>query len=146
MKKITLGADHAGFKLKEELKNHLIKKGYSIIDVSPQFIPGDDYPAIAKKVVYTILHTPYSIPGILVCGSGYGMDIVANRFKGVRAGVARSIQDAVSARIDDHTNVLVLGERMTKPTLAKKILDTWLKTKPSKIARHMRRVKQMDLV
>ena len=135
--KIYLGADHAGFELKEKIK----QPGY--MDLSPVFLKGDDYPLAARKVAMAIGQDKDSL-GILVCGTGHGMDIAANRLKGVRAIVARTEQDAKLAREHNHANVIVLGGWITKPALAKKIIATFLKTKPSKDARHVRRVKQLD--
>ena len=135
--KIYLGADHAGFELKEKIK----QPGY--MDLSPVFLKGDDYPLAARKVAMAIEQDKDSL-GILVCGTGHGMDIAANRLKGVRAIVARTEQDAKLAREHNHANVIVLGGWITKPALAKKIIATFLKTKPSKDARHVRRVKQLD--
>ncbi|MBM3204463.1 RpiB/LacA/LacB family sugar-phosphate isomerase [Candidatus Uhrbacteria bacterium] len=144
MKTLLIGADHAGFKLKEEVKNYLIKKGWSIDDITPTFVAGNDYPPIAKFAVAKLKTENDQRKAILLCGSGYGMDIVANRHKGMRAIVARSSQDAILSRQDDHSNILILGARVTKPTVAKKIIDAWLKTKPSTAERHLRRLKEID--
>ncbi|HVM90547.1 MAG TPA: RpiB/LacA/LacB family sugar-phosphate isomerase [Verrucomicrobiae bacterium] len=137
---LYLGADHAGFKLKETLKASLNER---TLDLSPVFKEGDDYPLAAKKVAMAIQQDANGL-GILVCGSGLGMDIAANRMKGVRAIVARTTQDAKLGREHNHANILVLGGRVTKPALAKKIVAAFLKAKPSKEARHVRRVKQLD--
>ena len=143
---LYLGADHAGFTLKEILKSRLTKqKSNVVVDVSPDLIEGDDYPLTAQKVASAIRHDPDAI-GILVCGTGHGMDVAANRFRGVRAIVARTENDAKLAREHNHANVLVLGGRVTKPALAKKIVTVFLKTKPSKAERHARRVKQLDAI
>lgn len=144
MKTLLIGADHAGFNLKEILKKELIKKGFSIDDLSPELVPGDDYPPIAHAAIRKLQATSYQLPAILICGSGYGMDIVANRFKGIRAIVARTVEDAILSRQDDHSNILILGGRVTKPVRAKKIVDAWLKTKPSVAERHLRRIKEID--
>jgi ribose 5-phosphate isomerase B len=140
---IYLGADHAGFKLKEALKEVLMKSKFQVCDLSPRFVEGDDYPLAAKKVSMAISHEENSL-GVLVCGTGHGMDIAANRSKGVRAIVARTEQDAKLSREHNHANILVLGGWVTKAPLAKKIVMKFLKTKPSKIERHVRRVKQLD--
>jgi ribose 5-phosphate isomerase B len=137
---LYLGADHAGFKLKEALKASL--KGKTM-DLSPVFKEGDDYPIAARRVAMAIQSEPSAL-GILVCGSGLGMDIAANRLKGVRAIVARTVQDAKLGREHNHANILVLGGWITKPALAKKIVAMFLKAKPSKEPRHVRRVKQLD--
>ncbi len=140
---LLLAADHAGFALKEILKPFLKKRGLIVHDLTPTFVAGDDYPPIAKKTARLVAKEKNG-QAILLCGSGYGMDIAANRVKGVRAIVARTIEDAFLARRDDHSNILVLGGRITKPTLAKKILQTWLSTPYSRIPRYGRRVKQID--
>lgn len=141
---IYLGADHAGFKLKEAIKAQSVKrKAQSVMDLSPRLMEGDDYPLAARKVAMAVLHEQGSI-GVLVCGTGHGMDIAANRFRGIRAIVARTEKDAKMAREHNHANVLVLGGWVTKAPLAKKIVAAFLKSKPSKDARHLRRVKQLD--
>ncbi len=147
MKTIILGADHAGFELKEVLKKFLIEKGWDINDVSPNLIEGDDYPLIAKKVAQLVTSRSAQADGtlaLLVCGSGMGMDIAANRVKGARAIVARNEEEARSSRRDDFANILVLGGRITNAARAKRILQAWLKTPPSKAIRHIRRVQELD--
>lgn len=140
---LYLGADHAGFDLKETIKADLLKRGYDPVDLSPTLIEGDDYPLAARKVAMAVRKDPTAF-GVLVCGTGHGMDIAANRFRGVRALVARTTDDAKHSREHNHSNVLVLGGWVTKPALAKNIVATFLKTKPSKAERHARRVKQLD--
>lgn len=140
---IYLGADHAGFKLKESLKEALTKAKVLVCDLSPHLVKGDDYPLAAKKVSLAILHEAGSL-GLLVCGTGQGMDIAANRYRGVRAIVARTEEEAKLSREHNHANILVLGGWVTKPVLAKKIVMKFLKTKPSKLERHVRRVKELD--
>ncbi len=140
---IYLGADHAGFELKEVLKTFLVQAKWQACDLSPRFVKGDDYPLAAKKVALAISHDENAL-GILVCGTGHGMDIAANRTVGVRAIVARSEEDAKLSREHNHANILVLGGWVTKPALAKKIILKFLKTKPSKVERHVRRVKELD--
>ena len=144
---ILLGADHAGYKLKEHLKTVLERRGYPVKDLTPKLKAGDDYPIVAKKLAKLIAtshkrQAPHF--GVLVCGSGLGMDIAANRTKGVRAVVVRDVKEAKLSREHNQANVLVLGAWMTKPALAERLLDTWLKTKPSDAARHLRRIKQLD--
>ncbi len=139
---IYLGADHAGFALKEVVKAELVKIKRQACDLSPRLVEGDDYPLPAKKVTLAIGQEKDSL-GILVCGSGHGMEIAANRVKGMRAIVARTEEDAKLAREHNHANILVLGGWITKPAMAKKIVAMFLKAKPSKEARHMRRVKQL---
>jgi len=142
-RKIYLGADHAGYKLKEELRFMLEKDGYIVSDVSPEYIPGDDYPKYAKQVANAVKKDNKAL-GLLVCGTGHGMEMTADRFKGIRAFVARSERDALLARQHNHANIIVLGGRITKTAQAKKIVRSWLKARPSTSARHIRRVKQID--
>ena len=145
MPTILLGSDHAGFALKEAVKRFLMSSGFFVEDLSPHLAPGDDYPPVAKQAARKVVANDPP-QAILFCGSGYGMDIVANRFNGIRAIVARTPQDAILSRQDDHSNILVLGGRVTKPAQATKIVKAWLTTKPSKAARHLRRLKEIDQI
>ena len=140
---ISLGADHGGFSLKEDIRAFLDKKGIAYIDHSPKLIPGDDYPPIARKVARHVLQDKTRL-GILLCGSGLGMDIAANRLKGARAATVRSVKEAKLSRQDDAANILVLGGRLTSSPLAKRIVMAWLTTQPSRAERHQRRVKELD--
>lgn len=141
---VYFGADHAGFKLKEALRAAIDPKRHVAQDLSPRFEKGDDYPLSARKVAQAVLADKDAL-GILVCGTGHGMDIAANRMKGIRALVARTVKDAKLSREHNHANILVLGGWITKPADAKKIMQTFLKTKPSKVERHVRRVNELDL-
>lgn len=140
---LFLAADHAGFSLKERLKTFLKEKDADVKDLTETFEAGDDYPPIAKRAARIIAKTKNG-RGILVCGSGYGMDIAANRVKGIRAIVARTIKDAVLSRHDDESNVLVFGGRVTKPALAKKIVSAWLAAPIGKAKRYKKRIKKID--
>lgn len=138
-----IGSDHAGYKLKEFLRKYLVSEGHDVVDFSPTFKAGDDYPVYAKNVARAIQkHKPAL--GVLVCGSGHGMEMAADRFRGVRAFVARTSKDAKLAREHNHANVIVFGAWMTGRDEAKRILTAWMKAKPSRAARHVRRVKQLD--
>lgn len=141
---IYLGADHAGFALKEILKKGL-RKPWRVVDLSPALVHGDDYPPVAQKTARLMQKNPGSF-GLLVCGSGHGMEIAANRFRGVRAIVARTAADAVLGREHNHANLLVLGGWMTKPLQAKHILAHFLSAEPSKASRHVRRVRQLEKI
>ena len=141
--KIVLGADHAGYELKEILKKELSKMGAVINDFSPTYIAGDDYPPVAKQVAHLIANDPTQL-GILICGTGLGMDIAANRIRGARAVVVRDTKDAVLSREHNHANILILGGRITPPSKAKAVLRAWLQATPSKAARHLRRIDQLD--
>lgn len=113
-------------------------------DQTPTFEPGDDYPEIARHIATLIAREKTAI-GILICGSGIGMDMAANRIKGARAALVRTVEEAKSARKDDHANILVLGERITSPATAKRIADAFLSTPYSTARRHVRRVKKLDV-
>jgi ribose 5-phosphate isomerase B len=139
---LFLGADHAGFALKEKLKAALLDLGYEIYDLSPRFKEGDDYPLPAKKVSAAVSKTRES-RGILVCGSGIGVSIAANRMKGIRAFDAHDVKETRLAREHNDANVIALsGWRMSKQD-ALRLVQTFLKTSFSKAERHHRRVKQL---
>ncbi len=138
---IYLGADHAGFALKERLKA-LLPDRIHIEDLSPVFAPGDDYPTIGSALAHKVAGTRNS-RGILVCGSGVGVCIAANRVKKVRAFEARTAAEAKRARHDDDVNVLCLSGWDLTPAAAKKIVDPFLKTAFGKATRYLRRVKQL---
>lgn len=140
---IYLGADHRGFDLKQALIPFLTKKKHTLVDCSPVLKAGDDYPIIARKVARRVLTTRGSV-GLLICGSGDGMDIAANRLKGIRAVVCRSPKEARLARHDDASNILVLGADLTSPASARRIVCAWLDTPVSTARRHQRRVKELD--
>lgn len=140
---LVIGADHAGFALKEKLVHELCKKGHIVEDVTPAFVEGDDFPDIGKGVAQ-IIASKKQERGILVCGSGVGMTIAANRVKGARAMLAHDAKEVEKACIDDMVNILCFNGRSIKPAIALKLIDTFLKTKPSKAARHIRRVKKLD--
>lgn len=142
--KIVLTADHAGFHLKQQIADWLNKKKVDVVDVGPiRKIPNDDYPLYARKAVEEVkAHT--DTLGIFVCGSGVGMAIVANRFKGIRAAQAESVATARRAKKEDHANVLVLGSRIISFPLAQKIVSAFLTSRNSTAVRHRRRVRQID--
>jgi ribose 5-phosphate isomerase B len=138
---IYLAADHAGFALKDRLKAHLTKQGNKVIDLTPIFKDGDDYPGVAKKLTDKLSK---SGRGILFCGSGIGVCIAANRVKGIRAAVGHSPEEIKLARQDDDINVLCLsGWNHADETKAMKMINVFLKTKASMASRHVRRVKQL---
>ena len=124
MKKIVIGSDHAAFEMKEFVCEFLHSKKIEIIDVGTKSIERCDYPdfaiALAKEVVQK------KLTGILLCGSGVGVSIVANRFKGIRAALCRSGSDAEMARKHNDANVLCLGARTNTKEEIKAIIDAWL--------------------
>lgn len=141
-KRLYLGSDHAGYALKEALKKYLAKR-FEIIDRTPEYVEGDDYPKIGFEVARLVADQPES-RGLLVCGSGIGMSIAANRVKKIRAALVHTPAQAKLSRHDDHANILVLAGRLLSAAKAKTVTDMWLKTPPSSAPRHQRRVKQLD--
>ena len=140
-KKICISSDHAGYKTKEFIKEHLIKSKISTIDLGPFFEKSVDYPDYAKKVSNRVSKRKSDI-GILVCGSGTGMAISANKTKGIRAAVGYNIKSTQLSRQHNNANVLCLGSRLTKKKDIKKIIKIFLNTK-FEGGRHKRRVKKI---
>lgn len=128
MKKILIASDHAGFNLKEDLKKHLINKGLGVKDLGTDSLESCDYPAYAGALAELISKKRYS-RGILICKTGIGNSIVANRFFGVRASLCYNVETARLTREHNDSNVLVLGAGFVSSKEAKKILDVWLDTK-----------------
>ncbi len=144
--KIFIGSDHAGFALKSELMTYLTKSGYDIEDIGAKSLdPEDDYPQFAYLAVTKVLGSDDHDPrAILVCGSGQGMAIAANRFSGIRASVIWDEAEARETREDNDSNVLCLPSRVLRDQDANEIVDTWLKTNFSNAGRHKRRIAQLD--
>lgn len=124
MTKIAIGSDHAAFEMKEMVKNLLQSKKIEVIDCGCYSAERVDYPDYAKKVSHEVVTS--NIQGILLCGSGIGVSIVANRFKGIRAALCRSSLDAEMARKHNDANVLCLGARFSTEEEITKIIDAWL--------------------
>jgi len=138
---IYIGADHKGFQLKESLKKFLKDKGYEVVDVgNNHYDENDDYPDFAKLVARAISQDPFNRRGILICGSGIGMDIVANKFKNVRSALVSNSDQAYLSRNDDDANVLSLAADFIDEEQAQKILTTWLVTPFSNKEHHKRRL------
>ena len=140
-KKICIASDHAGFNLKEDIKDYLVDRDISIIDLGPEKLESVDYPDYAKKVANRI-RTKKSDVGILVCGSGTGMAISANKTKGVRAAVCYNKSSTSLSRQHNNANIIAIGSRLTKKRDAMKFLNTFLNTK-FEGGRHQRRVKKI---
>lgn len=140
--KIAIASDHAGFELKEYIKNYLIKIGNSVEDFGTDSESSVDYPDFAKKVCKEILSGNFE-RGILFCGSGVGMSISANRFKGIRAVLCHDLYTAEYSRLHNDCNVLCLPGRIIGKGVAEKIVEIWLKT-PFEGGRHKRRIEKID--
>ena len=136
--KIAIGSDHAAFKLKQILLDHLRARGLDVIDFGTHDENRTDYPIYAEKVARAVAAGEYE-RGILVCGSGVGMAISANKIKGIRAVVCSETYSAILSRNHNDSNVLCVGERVVGPGLAVMIADEWLEAEYEG-GRHQRRV------
>jgi len=142
---IYLGADHRGFKLKEILKESLQKAGYAVFDLGNNIEdPNDDYVDFAVKVAEKVSLEFETAKGIVICGSGVGVSIVANKFKNIRCGLILNPNQAFDARNDDDINVLALAADYLDENTAKRILVTWLETPFSKSEKHQRRIDKIN--
>jgi len=140
-KKICISSDHAGFKLKESIKDFLINKNISIIDLGPMNENSVDYPDYAKKVSNRIKSKKSDL-GILVCGSGTGMAISANKIKGIRAAVCYNLKSTRLSRQHNDANIIAIGSRLTKKKTALQLVSIFLETK-FEGGRHLKRVKKI---
>ncbi len=141
---IALAADHGGLRLKEHLKSELEARGYRITDLGPLDETSVDYPDFAHTVAEGIVANSWA-RGILVCGTGVGMAIAANRHRGVRAVNCSDTYSARLSRAHNDSNVLALGQRVVGPGLALEIVLAWLSTPSPEDARHTRRIAKIEL-
>ncbi len=137
---IYIGSDHGGFRLKNIIIKHLNELGYEVQDAGCYTEESCDYPVIAKEVVNEVLETGKK--GILVCGTGIGMSIAANRYSGIRASHCTDTFTARMTRMHNNSNILCLGERITGAGLALDIVDIWLKTE-FEGGRHLNRINML---
>lgn len=138
--KIFISSDHAAFTEKNLLVEYL-KKNHDVIDLGPNSAESTNYPEWAKKLVAKVLEE--GSMGILLCGSGIGVSMTANRFKGIRAALCRDVDDAKMSRLHNNANVLCVGGRRTSMEDIKKISDVFLSTE-FEGGRHQLRVDQFD--
>lgn len=144
---IYLGADHRGFEIKEHLKNALTRRGYPVVDLGPAvYDESDDYTDIAAALAKKVGENRETSKGILICGSGVGVSVVANKFPNVRAALVGSPDQAFDSRNDDDTNVLSLGANYMDAAVAEKIAVTWLATPFSKEPRFARRLAELTKI
>lgn len=141
--KVYIGSDHGGFQLKEKIKGLLEEKGLEISDLGTQGTESCDYPDFAKAVAEKVASEPEA-KGILICGTGIGMSMTANKAKGIRAALCHNEFTAQMAREHNNANVLCLGERVLDESTALKIVEVFLETGFSGEERHARRVKKID--
>lgn len=137
--KIYIGADHRGYNLKESLRAKLLKEGHEVVDMGGSGDPADDYPDFAEKVGEAV-SADSQAKGILICGSGVGVSIVANKFKGVRASLIFEPKQGHDSRADENPNVLTISADYTPEARVVQIVDVWLSTPFSGAERHIRRV------
>lgn len=139
---IIIGSDHAAFGLKEKIKDLLFNLGYGVEDAGTDNEASVNYPDFGKKVAGAVSRGEYA-KGILLCGTGLGMSMTANRFKGVRAALCSDIFSARMSRQHNDANILVLGGRLVGDILAFELVKTWLDT-PFEGGRHLDRIKALD--
>ena len=142
--KIYIGSDHAGFRYKQKIVQYLQKRGFEVEDLgNKKYQAQDDYPDYAKKVVGAVIKKPNEYRGILICDSGVGMQIAANRNSKIRAVNAWSKTIASKSREHNNTNILCLGEQYLSWLKTKSIINAWLETEFSPAKRHHRRVNKL---
>lgn len=142
-KMIAIGSDHGGFRLKQEIMEHLKEKNLEFIDFGSYSEEACDYPVYARKVVDAILNKECD-KGILICGTGIGISISANRFHGIRAALCHDTFSAEATRLHNDANILAMGARVVGPGLALKIVDTFLETPFSNDERHIKRIRLIE--
>jgi ribose 5-phosphate isomerase B len=139
--KIALGADHAGFALKEKVREYLLSKGHEVEDHGTDSTEAVDFPDFAERVANRVAAHEVTF-GVLVCGTGLGMELAANKVPGIRATPCHDTLSARMAREHSNANVLTLGGRLIDEARARRILDTWLST-PFGGGRHERRIQKI---
>jgi ribose 5-phosphate isomerase B len=142
--RIALGADHGGFELKEKARQHLAAKGCEVQDLGTNSTQSVDYPDLARQVALRVAagHADF---GVVICGTGLGVAMTANKIRGIRAAPCNDTISARFARAHNNANVLTMGGRMIDNGTAEKILDIWLST-PFEGGRHQRRVDKIAAV
>ncbi len=137
--KIAIGCDHGGYTLKLEVVNHLKERGFEVEDMGCDSEQSCDYPIYAKKVTDIVISKKADL-GILICGTGIGMSMAANKTEGIRAALCHDTFSAEATKEHNNANVLCMGARVIGPGLALKIVDTFIDTPFSNDERHIRRI------
>ena len=138
--KVAVGADHAGFPLKDRMIDVIRAAGHDVVDCGAEkLIPGDDYPDYAERVA-TAIREGRAERGVLICGSGVGASVAANKFNGIRAALCHDTFSSHQGVEDDSMNILCLGARVVGPALAEELVVTFLKARFSEAERHARRL------
>jgi len=142
---IIIGSDHGGFEYKNEIINYLKSRNIEVDDEGTYSAESCDYPVFAQKVAKKVaLANSDDIRGILICGTGIGMSISANKIKGIRAALCSDLFSAKATREHNNSNVLCLGQRVLEKDLMLKIVETWLDTPFSNEERHKRRIEMIE--
>ena len=139
--KIAIGSDHGGYELKEKIKVFLEQKGYEFEDFGCYSEDSVDYPEYARKVAQNVVDSTFD-KGILVCGTGIGISIAANKVKGVRCSLVHDLESAKLTRQHNDANILAMGGRIVDHDLALEITETWLTTE-FEGGRHLRRINKI---
>lgn len=138
---IYIGSDHRGFNLKESITKYLKNSGYTVSDMgNSSFVEDDDYPDFVSFVAEKVSLNTEESKGVVICGSGIGADIVANKFPRIRCALPMTADQAYVSRTDDDTNIISLSADFLDENTAKAILATWLQTPFSEENRHIRRI------
>ncbi len=140
--KIAVASDHGGFALKETVREHLKGRGFEVVDLGTYSEESVDYPVYGRLCGQTVASGEADL-GIVVCGTGIGISIAANKVHGIRCGLCTSVEMARLTKQHNNANILALGGRTTEPKLALEIVDTWLDTS-FEGGRHQRRVDMLD--
>ncbi len=141
--KIAIGADHGGFDHKEVIFRHLKDMGFDVVDMGTYSSDSVDYNDFALKVAEGVSKKEFD-RGILICGTGIGMSVMANKVKGIRAALVHDLFTAEATRLHNDTNVLAMGGRVISIEHALKIVDIWVNTKFSNEDRHIRRINKIN--
>ena len=140
--KVILASDHAGFKLKEEIKKFLVKKRKKVLDLGTKNTNSVDYPDYAHLLSKKMMKSKNQF-GILICGSGIGMSMAANKHKNIRAALCYDIKSAKLSRQHNNANVMTIGARLIKKNIASKCVSAFLETDFDGDRRHLRRIKKI---
>ncbi len=141
---VIIGSDHAAYHLKEKIKAYIIENGIDVEDVGTDSKDSVDYPDFGIKVASAVSKGKFE-RGILLCGTGLGMSMVANRFSHVRAALCNDLFSAIMSRRHNNSNILVIGGRVTGESLAMAMLEAWLET-PFEGGRHQHRIEKFDQI
>ena len=141
---VIIGSDHAAYHLKEKIKAYIIENGIDVEDVGTDSKDSVDYPDFGIKVASAVSKGKFE-RGILLCGTGLGMSMVANRFPHVRAALCSDLFSAIMSRRHNNSNILVIGGRVTGESLAIAMLEAWLET-PFEGGRHLHRINKFDQI